>query len=311
MPYLSVVISTFRAGGLDVVFESLENSTFKDFELLVVDDLADRRAEIPIEPTFDYKIVKPIDSKFPIGGICRPYNTGIVNASGEVTLICTDYTWFPSNALEGHAKFHKEHLNGGLMSPHIVVTPPDVTPDFPRYERLEAVTEKDAPVDKYWEDFQEGRLDDFLWSIFCKPLTRADDPTKYSVSSAHVGIDTKINLRAGRINANQFFCRGESAKTEAFLAVNGFDEELDGAHCWEDTDIGERLEKHAGVEWHYDPANILYVVNPRGVMPLPRRTRPYETNKPIWEAKRDKGYPPVNKDWNLREARERCLSGLR
>ena len=45
-PYLSVVFPTMRPGGLDFVFSSLENQTFKDFELVFADNLYNYRKDI-------------------------------------------------------------------------------------------------------------------------------------------------------------------------------------------------------------------------------------------------------------------------
>jgi glycosyltransferase involved in cell wall biosynthesis len=314
VPYLTVLVSTYRVGGFDVLFESLANQAFKDFELIIVDSLAAKRNSLPElkDVAFPFKIVAPIDDPFPVASCCRDYNSGFVQASGEVVVFFSDYTWVPPGALGVHAQFHKDAPGRGLMCPHVGLPYPEIKSGFPKYDRIETVTSGDSNtgIDKYVTDLASGALDPFMWSLFSTPILRTNFTADANMAHDHnfIGEDRKLTLPPGPIEPSQFHVRNESVALEALLTINGFDEDLDGGHCWEDTDLADRLGRKAGVGWILDPSNPVYIVNPRPVFPLPRRVRPYQTNEGIWMSKRAANYPTPNK-WSLRERAQQIRAG--
>jgi hypothetical protein len=54
MPDISIVMPTNRVGGLDLLFKSLENQTFKNFELVLVDSLYKHRKDLVSEKAKQY-----------------------------------------------------------------------------------------------------------------------------------------------------------------------------------------------------------------------------------------------------------------
>ncbi len=301
MPYLSIVVPTMRVGGLDVLLHGLTQQTCKDFELILVDGIHKYRKSYFEENKFDFNIkhVIPINNPFPLNSFCRYANTGLAHVSGEVVLFVTDYTWLQPDGVKIHTEFHRSHgPDIGFMGPHQYVSTPPMNEHFPGYDRDQ--------IDQYVADIESGKLDSCMISSFAEPLaTNADT---LPLDPVYSNADPKIGYHYGDIYAAMFHGKNESCKINAVLDVNGWDEDLDGAHCYQDTDLAERLDIRAGVKWIVDPKNVAWIVNPRHVFPFPRRPRSVESNSKIWQSKKAKGFvDPVNR-WSLREARKIALS---
>ena len=118
-PYISVIVPTTRIGGLDVLFSGLENLIFKDFELILVDNLYDYRKDIVIEKmkqySFKIKHIPPLNSTFTATNYCRDMNTGIINSDGNIVLCICDYAWLHPSCLQIHHDFHKNETNNSAL----------------------------------------------------------------------------------------------------------------------------------------------------------------------------------------------------
>lgn len=288
MPFISVIVPTMRVGGIDILLDSLAQQTFTDFELVLVDALCERRKEIVNREARDrflsVKHVGPTPSPFPLCSFCLMSNCGIVVSTGEVLLFAVDYTQFPPDLLERHARFHRADTTGrgGLMGPHKYLGL-DVDPSFPRYDRGE--------VDRYEADVRSGALDRFMFSIGHSNGGASSHHLADGGAMVPPDADPKLRMPPGLIGPEFFHAKNESVRRERVLEIDGYDQDLDGAHLYQDSDFADRLTKKAGVRWLLDPLAITDIVNPRHVFPFARRTRPHEENKRIWESKRDAGYP--------------------
>ncbi len=98
--FLSVIIPTYnRAIDLDRCLKSLENQTFKNFEVLVCDDgSTDNTSEIVEKYDSLLTITYVKDENF--GGPARPRNNGIKNAKGDFIAFLDSDDWWYSNKLE-------------------------------------------------------------------------------------------------------------------------------------------------------------------------------------------------------------------
>ena len=99
-PLVSIIIPTYnRASQLRICLASIQNQTFKDFEVLVCDDgSTDNTHEIvkEFETILDLKYIK--DSNF--GGPAKPRNSGLKIAKGHyIAFLDSDDWWYP-NKLE-------------------------------------------------------------------------------------------------------------------------------------------------------------------------------------------------------------------
>lgn len=294
MPYLSLIVPTMRVGGLDFLFDSLARQSFTDFELILVDSIKKHRETVVREEARDRFIrvvhVEPSPNQFPVASFCASANAGLIHASGEVAMFCVDYTRLPPDAIGKHAEFHRTHgPNDGLMAPHRYIGL-DADPYFPRYGRDE--------IGRYVDDLKASRLDPFMFSIG-KPTNRPAPAFEVDQGTiANADADPKLRMPAGPVDAVYFHSKNESVRFEKALEINGWDEELDGSHGYQDSDFAERLSK-AGVRWTLDPSFVAEIVNPREVFPFAKRTRPFRDNEMRWQAKKERGYPAVNTSCSL------------
>jgi glycosyltransferase involved in cell wall biosynthesis len=287
-----------RCGGVDVLIAGLRGQTFRDFELVFSDALHNYRprlAQQVADSGVPFVHVNPREHRFPLNTYCRVMNEAIVAARGEIALLIVDYTWLPPDLLERHVRFHEANgQRAGFMGPHRYVRLPELATLWPRYAHGESETKR------YVEDVQSGRLDKFMLSIFAETYDR-DAAAEPEDGYAR---DGKRDQPAGPIGPTWLHCKNESVRMEHLVAVNGFDEDLDESHAYQDSDIADRLTALRGVEWQVDPTMIAQIVNPRTVFPLSKRVRSHQDNERIWRKKQAAGYPRVN-SWSLAEVRDR------
>lgn len=291
-PFVSIICPTMRAGGLNILFDSLAKQTFTNFELVLSDGLYKHRAARAAKEAYDRFLrvvhVEPHPNPFPLCAFCEYANAALAAASGEIALFIVDFSWLPSDLVELHATFHKRaHPSIGMMGPHRYRAL-DLLPEFPRYAQ--------SDVTRYEEDVRTGMLDDFMWSIG----DRTDRPSEPHIvdggGSAPWDADPKLRAPAGPIDHVCFHAKNESVRMEHVIAINGFDENLDGAHAYQDSDFADRLAVKRGVRWINNPEAIIDIVNPRHVFPFARRLRDHESNREIWQRSKAQGYPaPLNR----------------
>jgi glycosyltransferase involved in cell wall biosynthesis len=305
-PLVSVLCPSMRVGGLDVLVAGLRAQTFKDFELVFSDAIAEHRnrlietlpnalaSDLMWHTPFNIVHVRPRDHRFPLNTYCRVMNEGLVAANGEIVLLITDYTWLPPDLIERHVRFHEANgPKAGFMGPHRYVRLPELSPVFEKYVHSEQETAR------YVSDVRSGRLDSCMFSIFAEPYNRnaAEEPEDGYAR------DGKRDQPAGPIGFSYLHCKNESVRLEHLIAINGFDEDLDESHAYQDSDIADRLSVKRGIDWQLDPTMIAHIVNPRTIFPLSKRLRSHQDNERVWRAKQAAGYPRVN-NWSLAEARE-------
>ena len=114
-PFLSLVVATKgRAAPFQALFESLEAQTFRDFEVVVVDQNGDDRVGAPTDQGWSFPIVHlrtPGES-----GASRARNAGFASATGDIVLFPDDDCWYPpdflQNALERMTRHRADVLSG-------------------------------------------------------------------------------------------------------------------------------------------------------------------------------------------------------
>ena len=103
----SLIVSTLgRTAELGRLFSSLEAQTYRDFELILVDQNRDER----VRPIFDpyaerFSAVRVHSAK----GALRGRNVGIENARGDVIAFPDDDCWYPPTLLETVANLLNDH----------------------------------------------------------------------------------------------------------------------------------------------------------------------------------------------------------
>ena len=98
--YVSVVIPTYnRANDLERCLKSLENQTFKNFEVVVCDDGSTDDTEEVVR-RFDSVLTIQYIKDENFGGPARPRNNGIKKAKGNVIAFLDSDDWWYPNKLE-------------------------------------------------------------------------------------------------------------------------------------------------------------------------------------------------------------------
>jgi len=323
MPYLSVIVPIVRIGGLDVLFDGLERQTFRDFELVLSDMLHPRRkqtvAERATRYSFPIRHVEPVNNRFPLNCYSHVVNSGVVNCTGEIAVITCDYMWLDPECLAKHATHHRSMPGTGLMGMYRNVPSLPIHPNIPHSfddygpngdwkldpNDLHGQFVADAWnkwADKYEKDYLAGTLDPFMWSVYDQEfLSLRSDPR-------HMDWTDQGCVVSGAIPPQYSDLKNDSVAVEALLRINGLDEDFDGSHGWQDSEVAERLTNHCGIQWYGQPDNLVYKFPIHFLLNARRVTRISKTNEDIFYAKRASGYPPVN-SWNLRETRTK-LTGI-
>ena len=104
---ISVIYTTYRYGGFDILADSLRHQTVKDYELIVIDDLTVNRSEMVRKYLEDNGInAKYIGPSKPhcfadiAYNLINAWNTGVLASTGDILVFIGDYTWLPPNALD-------------------------------------------------------------------------------------------------------------------------------------------------------------------------------------------------------------------
>jgi hypothetical protein len=278
-----------RIGGLDVLFDSLQRQTYRDFELILSDCLWGHRAALVEDKAKDYifpvRHVEPRRNLFPINAFCVCANEGLVHASGEIAFMAVDYTWFGPRCLEMHASFHDDPANvrTGLTGPHQYRLPP-VLRNGVAYAGVEVYD--DSQTDQYARDVASGLHNGSMWSVFGQNFEYIED----------LGIDgslrdPKMAWASGPCGTRGFYAKNDSLRLSYLVEVNGWDEALDGSHGYQDWDLAGRLTTKLGISWYHDRMNVVDIVNMRRVLPCGKRLRPCSDNEAMWRRNGEDGYP--------------------
>ncbi len=330
MPRLSVIVPTIRVGGLDILFDGLARQEigglitepFTDFELVLVDCLYAQRAHIVAREAkrfpFKVKHIPPCFPSFPTNQYSHCVNTGLVHSAGEIAVITCDYVWFDPDSLFLHSFFHETHRSA-LMGyyRHAELNPSHAPPTdaaFPRrygpFTDMQFSRDEDINVQidracsawmaNYQEDVSSGVLDPFMWSLTPgKPFGGVD------LRKHYVEERSSQTIQDGPISSGHCDLKNDSIPLQTLLDMNGLDEDFDGCHVWQDSEIGERIDR-VGLRWRSQASNLVYKFNAHYVLNGRRVARPIPTNEGLLFRKRAAGYPRPN-HWDLTKARNTIL----
>jgi len=106
-PSFSLIIPTFRPGGIDIIADSIHNQVMKDIELILVDDYINNRHEEVLEYLASKNITTqylgPSKKKgFPetIHNVANAINTGFMASTKEFVMLLGDYQWLAPDFFE-------------------------------------------------------------------------------------------------------------------------------------------------------------------------------------------------------------------
>src|SRR3990167_3227497 len=283
---ISVILTTARFGGLDVLFSSMLAQEFSgDFEVVICDEYyqerKDRLARYIRPSVAAYWNDDPgLDDKFNVKHLppkrpCAIYddslgvNTALAIASGELIVILTDYTWAPPNYLQAHWDFHKANP-GWSMSCYLDRYPlPPMKSDPYSIER------------DWWSVFQEDFKPE--WFDGREPIYRE---RRGCVGKVHD--DGKVEIPGDYV-----YLLGDSVLLSVVKELNGIDERYIGAYGLNDIDFAVRAN-HVGHRWALNPhvrLSKLTISNLHDDAPVPgkrkSRIRTPDDNRRFYHARRD------------------------
>lgn len=249
----SILLNTFRMGGLDISFAGLANQSFpkNDYEVILCDVWYDKRKDAVKkyikDKGYDIPLVhcKPIRSTYPIDSGSMHRNSAIAYAEGELAIFLCDYSYVKPDWLERHWNiFAKSNKMATAMAPHRYWLHPEVK-----------ATWAIEPISIFTEEFTPSMLGKL-------------QPTPEGTQ------DPKLLLPDGGITYIYFHMKNEAMRLDTLLSINGCDEgyDVDGGHCYSDTDLALRLSC-AGNQFVHDSGNIAEIIQVRDFVPFCVRNR--------------------------------------
>jgi len=120
---VSVCVSTFRPGGLDITLAGMRDQNFKDFELIICDNRYEKRHSEVIDLANKYGIKCIHVPEHRRNGkwttFCSAWNTAFALARGEYILILQDYCYCHPEWIESHLEYHSQRDNLYLIGPYL------------------------------------------------------------------------------------------------------------------------------------------------------------------------------------------------
>ena len=235
---LTVILPTWRLGGLDVTLDALAKQTVSPgaFEVIIVDALHRWRAVAVAHQLARYKFNiqhVPVDNAvFPVSSHGRFRNTAIRRARGRRLVFFSDYA-VPSPDYLAH------HIDG--KEDEILVTPWLRTAMHPATVACPHDPSFAGKV-SVWDVIETAQRGEFLWSTFhpgTDPLEAALEheqakgltPARYPKPDEHY------------LGSEEFMChwKADSVDTAKARLVNGWDEAFDGNGGYCDAEFTLRL----------------------------------------------------------------------
>jgi len=342
---ISVLVPQNRPGGLDVLFSGLARQTLTSdqFELVLIDDLHAFRADLvrdyaarrdlQVTHVPPHGVPRLPSGLYEPGHYQRALNTGLIHARGDTVLVLCDYTMPHDSTLEVHNSFQRgmaaigeRWCLGGQVD--CVDITPHLHPDFPRLYGWLAMGHDPARYTEetyqpwlsprtrialgnkwraaYERDLKAGILDRFMWSVFAEPVTPETDISRFRVWQRD-----KSETARGQIHHQLMNLKNNSFALEELLAVRGFDEDLDGCHGHQDSELAGRLEANRGMRYMlYHPASVT-LFEAHGIGIIRGYWKPEDHNLKAYNRKWDSGVWTGGSELDLRGMREelRAASG--
>lgn len=298
---ISVVLPTYRIGGLDVSFSGLGNQTFKDYEVILVDALYGRRRQVVVEYAQEKGVplihIPPKKDTLPLHAPNNFENTGILQSSGELIIILGDYQYAPNNWLQRHWDAYMQDKQT------IFTSGLDIYDHPPIKEGINEVLNPSA----YYA---------FLDFNYCPEI---NDKVMITVFKEEFKPEMLRNLpllipdARGSVPQHPHWSwvilKNDSIPIKALEAVNGLDESLDFGSGYQDTDFAFRVLK-AEYKLFFDPSNKVFQVNHRSIIPPLKRLWNSNENEAkvqqkikLIEEGKESYFAP--NDFNLREERRK------
>lgn len=264
----TVIVSSFRPGGIDILLAGMRDQSIKNFEVILVDRRYELRHDRVMKMAKDYGVnlihVPEFRRNKNWCSFVSAWNTGMALARGEVIILSQDWAYSPYCYVESHiaAVDGKKRY---VMAPYCYVQVPQLRLKQPfdiagQMSRGDHCTEPDQILSGGILDeiacFEAG-LFDGSWLKHLPRLARPDQDPRWAPRGVVEGY-------------NWIHVKNESLLRSFAYYLNGLDERLERGKGPMDTDWGNRI-RGAGAEFWWEPSAMQFSPNPRFVI----RTMPW------------------------------------
>jgi glycosyltransferase involved in cell wall biosynthesis len=257
---VSVVLPSYRVGGLDVSFPGLGNQTFKDYEVIFVDALYDWRKQLVQEYAQEtgvpLKHIPPKKDTVPLHAPNNFENTGILSSSGELIIMFGDYQYAPPDWIQRHWEMYEKQKNTIIMGSLDIYDHPLLQSYIKVLQNPQAYYAfLDRPL-----DFSALKI-----SVFEEMFK----PEMFKTAPLLVP-DARGTIPRLDAHYTWVILKNDAVPIEIFENLNGLDEGLDFGSGYQDTDFAFRALK-AGYKIFFYPPNKVSQVNHRTIIPPLKR----------------------------------------
>lgn len=264
-PEVSIVLPVYRPGGFDITFSGLMRQTFKNFEIVIVDNRYELRHTKVLAMAAEYNLDLQIvhvpehrrNGKWSV--TAAAFNTGFAVARGKYIITLMDYSLAPPSLIESILEKLRGHDKRIVTSPYEHRESPKVfrTVDFSRTQSIRRLTEL----------LEFPDLDEMcVFGSRFDPYWPSHKSTRCVDGSSVPWGDDRPRDREGLVDERFIFMRVEAVHRDFILELNGVDERYNkGRTAW-DHDFGMRA-LHAGGEIYWN-ASVppVYYFNPHWLL---------------------------------------------
>lgn len=282
MPAISVLLPTYRPGGVEMAVRSLGCQTFRDFEVVIADE--HWRARTGIWGTLLKKEAKLSDrqikfadmsrSLFPRSSAPIAHNEMIKKASGELCIFFSDYAMAQPDWLQNHWNIWK--TGTPCMGPFEFVMPSKEMLHVPTPIHVDSQWMADHGAE--YSIFKDSVFD--FWNLPVQTSTLNNETGVWSEATS--GQDLKLEMHEGPCDWTYYYNKNEAVPLEALLRINGADEQFNGLHPFDDHALALRLTA-AGVRWRVSQSVKIRIVQVRHFMDFTKWDKPVADAAALFE----------------------------
>lgn len=276
MPTVSVIVNTFRPGGIDITMAGLRDQTYRDFEAIIVDQRYEiRHAQVmALAREYGLRNIYHVpshrtNSKWTV--FCSAWNTGMAMARGDLIILLQDWAYAPAGFIESHL----EAVDGKrryVLAPYVYTEVPEINwrRDGWGTQIGEKIRDPEKEVDAWFctepdpillggfmdeiACFRDGLFDPHWLNQLPWQGYPVKDPRSHPKGPMPSSHDTWVHVK------------NESLLRSTAYELNGLDERLERGKGPMDIDLGIRLVA-AGVELFWNPDAVSFAPNPRALIP--------------------------------------------
>lgn len=234
---ISIIVTTARLGGLDVLVNTLAQQTMSpnEWELILVDEYwKDRRhllegVQLPIKHLPPRRITDVYDNS-------AGFNCALREATGELVTVLTDFVWLYPGYLEAHWSWYQKHPGYSMTSYVDRYVPPLVVLVESR---------------KYWSVFAQDFTNEYANYFF------QNSHPEYKERKGGIVGDPLAGGWPWEMPGSMIYLLGDSIPLRVLKELNGFDEAYDSGYGSNDIDIGVRANM-LGWKFVLNPRSIVY-----------------------------------------------------